>query len=163
MDKKKKKKELELYEGPKANIHLDLQRKIKNTEAMMAYMDSGFKNSRPSTTYLSRNWGNAHNKYTRMDDRRENYPNREGIKKKGGIPINYRPITCLPEMWKILTTEIRDEIYFSNIWYVPFPEVCKQMTDVKLLLLYSNTWNHLTVCKKKCAQACLKFYQQNVY
>ena len=26
--------------------------------------------------------------------------------------------------------------------------VCKQMTDVKLWLLYCNTWNHLTVCKK---------------
>ena len=24
----------------------------------------------------------------------------------------------------------------------------KQMTDVKLLLLYSNTWNYLTVCKQ---------------
>ena len=23
------------------------------------------------------------------------------------------------------------------------------MTDVKLLLLYSNTWNYLIVCKKK--------------
>ena len=27
--------------------------------------------------------------------------------------------------------------------------MCKQMTDVKLWLLYSNTWNHLTVCKKE--------------
>ena len=27
--------------------------------------------------------------------------------------------------------------------------VCKQMTDVELWLLYSNTWNHLTVCKKE--------------
>ena len=27
--------------------------------------------------------------------------------------------------------------------------VCKQMTDVKLWLLYSNTWNHLTLCKKE--------------
>ena len=27
--------------------------------------------------------------------------------------------------------------------------VCKPMTDVKLWLLYSNTWNHLTVCKKE--------------
>ena len=27
--------------------------------------------------------------------------------------------------------------------------VCKQMTDVKLWLLYRNTWNHLTVCKKE--------------
>ena len=26
--------------------------------------------------------------------------------------------------------------------------VNKQMTDVELWLLYSNTWNHLTVCKK---------------
>ena len=25
--------------------------------------------------------------------------------------------------------------------------VCKQMTDAKSWLLYSNTWNHLTVCK----------------
>ena len=27
-------------------------------------------------------------------------------------------------------------------------KICKQMTDVKLLLLHSNTRNHLTVCKK---------------
>ena len=27
--------------------------------------------------------------------------------------------------------------------------LCKQMTDVKLLLLHSNIWNHLMVCKKK--------------
>ena len=26
--------------------------------------------------------------------------------------------------------------------------VGKQMIDVKLLLFYSNTWNHLTVCKE---------------
>ena len=26
--------------------------------------------------------------------------------------------------------------------------VCKQMTDVKLLLLHSNIWNHLTVRQK---------------
>ena len=29
-----------------------------------------------------------------------------------------------------------------------FLNVCKQMTDVNLLLLNSNTWNHLTVCNK---------------
>ena len=34
--------------------------------------------------------------------------------------------------------------------------VCKQMTDVKLLLLHCNTWNHLTVGKQKWAQAHLK-------
>ena len=26
--------------------------------------------------------------------------------------------------------------------------VCKEMTDVKLLLLYSNTWNHLKITNK---------------
>ena len=26
--------------------------------------------------------------------------------------------------------------------------VCQQITDIKLLLLHSNTWNNLTVCKK---------------
>ena len=27
-------------------------------------------------------------------------------------PNNYRSITCLPRMWKILTTQIREEIYY---------------------------------------------------
>ena len=30
---------------------------------------------------------------------------------KGTTPNNYRPITCLPMMWKILTAQIREEIY----------------------------------------------------
>ena len=28
------------------------------------------------------------------------------------IPINYRPITCLPMMWKIMTAQMREEIFF---------------------------------------------------
>ena len=32
---------------------------------------------------------------------------------KGTSPINYRPIACLPMMWKILTAQIREEIYYS--------------------------------------------------
>ena len=32
---------------------------------------------------------------------------------KGTIPNNYRPLTCLPMMWKILTAQIREEIYYS--------------------------------------------------
>ena len=32
----------------------------------------------------------------------------------------------------------------------------KQMTDDKLWQLYSNTWNHFSVCKKKRPQACLR-------
>ena len=32
---------------------------------------------------------------------------------KGTAPNSYSPITCLPMMWKILTAEIREEIYYS--------------------------------------------------
>ena len=43
----------------------------------------------------------------------------------------------------------------------------KQMTDVKLLLLDSNTWNHLTVCNKmsSCSfkNAIKKMYLQIIH
>ena len=32
-------------------------------------------------------------------------------KSKGNIASNYRPITCLPLMWKLLTGVIADQIY----------------------------------------------------
>ena len=41
---------------------------------------------------------------------------------KGTAPNNYRPITCLPIMWKILTAQIREEIYYSLTSCGLFPE-----------------------------------------
>ena len=41
---------------------------------------------------------------------------------KGTAPINYRRITCLQMMWKILTTQIREEIYYSLTSRVLFPD-----------------------------------------
>ena len=32
---------------------------------------------------------------------------------KGTASNNYKHITCLPMTWKILTAQIREEIYFS--------------------------------------------------
>ena len=32
---------------------------------------------------------------------------------KGTAPNNYRPLICLPIMWKILTAQIREKIYYS--------------------------------------------------
>ena len=32
-------------------------------------------------------------------------------KSKGDIASNYRPITCLPLVWKLMTGEIADQIY----------------------------------------------------
>ena len=40
----------------------------------------------------------------------------------GTAPNNYRPITCLPRMWKILTAQIREEIYYSLTSRGLFPE-----------------------------------------
>ena len=39
----------------------------------------------------------------------------------------------------------------------------KQIADVTLLLLYSNTWYHLTVHKKEWIRARLKRYVQYVH
>ena len=40
---------------------------------------------------------------------------------KRTAPQNYRPITCLPMMWKILIAQIREEIYYSLISRGVFP------------------------------------------
>ena len=34
---------------------------------------------------------------------------------KGTAPTNHRPIMCQPMMWKILTAQIREQIYYSLI------------------------------------------------
>ena len=47
--------------------------------------------------------------HTWMDDQRRD--NRWAHSKERP-PNNYRPITCLPMMWKILTVQIREEIYY---------------------------------------------------
>ena len=41
---------------------------------------------------------------------------------KGTSPNNYRPITCPPMTWKILTTQIREKIYYSLTSRGLFPD-----------------------------------------
>ena len=41
---------------------------------------------------------------------------------KGTTPNNYRPIIRLPMMWKILTVQIREEIYYSLLSSGLFPD-----------------------------------------
>ena len=41
---------------------------------------------------------------------------------KGTAPNNYRPITFLPKMWKILIAQIREEIYYSLTSHLLFSE-----------------------------------------
>ena len=44
---------------------------------------------------------------------------------KGTAPNNYRPITCLPMRWIILTAQIKEEIYYSLTNRGLFPEESK--------------------------------------
>ena len=41
---------------------------------------------------------------------------------KGTAPNNYRPITCLPMMWKILTAQISEKVYYSLTSRGLFPD-----------------------------------------
>ena len=41
---------------------------------------------------------------------------------KGTTPNNYRPMTCLPMMWKILTAQIMENIYYSLTSRELFPD-----------------------------------------
>ena len=58
---------------------------------------------------------------------------------KGTAPNNYRPITCLPMMWKILTAQIREEIYYSLTSRGLFPDEqkgCRKGSRSTTELLY---------------------------
>ena len=57
---------------------------------------------------------------------------------KGTAPNNYRPITCLPMIWKILTAQIREKIYYSQTSLEFFPDeqkgCCKGSRGTAVLL-----------------------------
>ena len=55
-----------------------------------------------------------------MNDRRKKPHSPKKTLKKD--PPNYRPVTCLPMMWKILTAHIREEIYYFLISCRLFPK-----------------------------------------
>ena len=58
---------------------------------------------------------------------------------KGTAPNNYRPITCLPMMWKILTAQIREKIYYSLTIHGLFPgeqKECHKGSRGRAELLY---------------------------
>ena len=56
-----------------------------------------------------------------MDDQKEDHSDPEGSPQRNR-PNNYRPITCLPIMWKLLTAQIREEICYSLISCGFFPK-----------------------------------------
>ena len=70
---------------------------------------------------------------TWLDDQRKDH-----IDRKGTAPKNNRPITCLPMMWKILTAQKREEIYYSLTNRRLFPDeqkgCCKESRGTAELL-----------------------------
>ena len=66
-----------------------------------------------------------------MPKKQQTYPNGwpkdrphwyKRTQRKEPPPNNYRPISCLPMMWKILTAQIREEIYYSQTSCSLFPD-----------------------------------------
>ena len=65
-----------------------------------------------------------------MDNEKENYPDEER-RQKETLLGNYRPMTCLLMMWKFLTAQIREEIYYSLLCHGLFPEEQKNTAGNK--------------------------------
>ena len=59
---------------------------------------------------------------TQMDDQMKYQINPKRSPLKGTAPNNYNSITYLPMMWKILTAQMREEIYYSFTSRGLFPE-----------------------------------------
>ena len=138
-----------LEEGPKAEIHIEL---LKKTLKKI----SNWKT--PGHDGINGLW---FKKFTPIHDRLALEMNRclqdaqvPDSMTKGKItliqknpsketaPNNYRTITCLPMMWKILTAQIKEEIYYSLTSRGLFPDEqkgCRKGSRSTAELLYIDT------------------------
>ena len=82
---------------------------IGKRPAMMEYMDSGSRNSPPALK-MNRCLQEVHVPEC-MTKGRSTLIQKDP--RKGIVTNNYKPITCLPMMWKKLLAQIREAIYFS--------------------------------------------------
>ena len=102
---------------------MDKRYQIEKRQALMTFMDSSFRNSLPSTTDWLSKWIGAYKKQTYLkDDQKKNHPDSKETSTKGTASNNNKPITYLPMMWKILTVQIKAEIYYSQISRGKFSE-----------------------------------------
>ena len=81
---------------------------------------------------------------------------------KGTVPKNYRPITCLPMMWKILTAQIKEKIYYSLTRRGLFPdeleECCKGFRGTaELLYIDQHILNESNTRRKNLAMAWIDY------
>ena len=79
---------------------------------------------------FSREQMHTENSDTRMEDQREDHSDPKRPPQKS-TPNNYRPIRCLPIMWKTLTAQIWEKTYCSLISRGIFPKeqkICRKKT-----------------------------------
>ena len=168
----------ELEEGPKAEIHTDL---LKTTLKKV----SNWKT--PGHDGIHGFW---FRKFTSIHDRLALEMNKclqtahvpkwmtiliQKDSNKGTAPNNYRPITCLPMTWKILTAQIRKKMYYSLTSRGLFPDkqkgCCKgSRGTAELLYIDQHILNESKTRRKNLAMAydivphcwiinCLKMYK----
>ena len=123
-------RELEgLKEGPKAEIHIELPKKtLKKISNWKTPEHDGIN------AFWFKKFSSIHDRLTlEMNRCQQDAQVPDGMTKgkttliqkdpsKGTAPNNYRPITCLPMMWKILTAQISEEIYYSLTSRGLFPD-----------------------------------------
>ena len=81
---------------------------------------------------------------------------------KGAAPNNYRPITCLPMRWKILTAQIKKKIIYSLISSRIFPgeqKECYKRTrgTEELLYIDQHIFNESKTRQKDLAMAWIDY------
>ena len=81
---------------------------------------------------------------------------------KGTAPNNYRPITCLPMIWEILTAQIRKTIYSSLTSCRLFPNEQKgchkrSRGSAELLFIDQHILNVSKTRRKNLAMACIDY------
>ena len=81
---------------------------------------------------------------------------------KGTAPNNYGPITCLPLTWKILTAQIKEEIYYSLTSRGLFPDeqkgCCKgSRGTAELLYIDQHILNENKTRQKNLAMAWIDY------
>ena len=106
------------------------------------------------------------NTSTWLDDQRKDYIDPEGHF-KGTAPNNYRLITCLSMMWKILTAWIREEIYYSLTSHGLFPEeqkrCCKGTRGTAELLYIDQNILNVSKTRRKKSSYGLDWLQNGIW
>ena len=140
----------------KKNIKLESARPWWNTwllvqETHLHSRQTSTRNEQMSTRRAS----------TWMDDQRKDYINPKDPS-KGTALNNYRPITCLPMMLKILTAQIREKIYYSLTSRGLFPDEqkgCRQGSrgTAEFLYIDQHILNESKTRRKNLAMAWIDY------